>query len=367
MMKRCRFQIEPLIEEDHESLVHHMLVYECYNETLFPYTAEELHGYRADFYLNEKRMNTIRRCQTVFYAWTIGSGVSLLGLKERTNKTMKITKTTFATVNELTSQPFPNWTKPPEAEVWQEGILSSEPVSLLTICEAILPGESQRNVLSLLVRFQKFWFPANAGMPVGDHTSPVLFRLETHYDNPDFKRSECKIQLWCFLGLKAVVETRHPQICGEVTYELQLWMKMQVVFRFDQSLVQQTFRGSSCPVPLNGQRALGERALWWWFTDVTDHSGLRVWMVPTLRQHDAGIIEAGVSVRSEWRQLLLVPPTAPAFLTRGLCHADCLSDVRKLWNSYITRIHALVIAKKFSLRFKVKYKVKNMPQASQWL
>ena len=37
---------------------------------------------------------------------------------------------------------------------------------------------------------QKFWTPDHVGIPLGEDDSPSLFRLETHYDNPDLKSSE---------------------------------------------------------------------------------------------------------------------------------------------------------------------------------
>ena len=59
---------------------------------------------------------------------------------------------------------------------------------------------------------------------------------------------------------------------------------------------------------------------------LTDHSGLRIWMTPTLREYDAGILETGFSVR-RWLHMQIIPPHAPAFMSRGVCHGNCLTDV----------------------------------------
>ena len=55
--------------------------------------------------------------------------------------------------------------------------------------------------------------------------------------------------------------------------------------------------------------------------DVTDHSGLRLWLTPTLRQYDAGVVSVGTAVSN----FLIVPPGSDGYLTQGMCHGQMLS------------------------------------------
>ena len=59
--------------------------------------------------------------------------------------------------------------------------------------------------------------------------------------------------------------------------------------------------------------------------DVTDHSGLRLWMTPTLRQYDAGVISVGAAVSN----FMIIPPGSGGYLTQGMCHGQCLAEVSR--------------------------------------
>ncbi|KAK3088637.1 hypothetical protein FSP39_021673 [Pinctada imbricata] len=54
--------------------------------------------------------------------------------------------------------------------------------------------------------------------------------------------------------------------------------------------------------------------------DYVDNSGIRIWYTPTLRQHDSGLLMAGVSVSPNQ----IIPPHMDHFLSSGFCTEDCL-------------------------------------------
>ena len=71
-------QIEPIIEQEHESLVHHMLLYAC-NFDISPITADQAHG-QSGHCNSDEHMKALQKCQSIFAAWAIGSGVSDLAM-----------------------------------------------------------------------------------------------------------------------------------------------------------------------------------------------------------------------------------------------------------------------------------------------
>ncbi|XP_005088962.1 DBH-like monooxygenase protein 1 homolog [Aplysia californica] len=56
--------------------------------------------------------------------------------------------------------------------------------------------------------------------------------------------------------------------------------------------------------------------------DIVDSSGVRIYLTSRLRQHDAGILEIGVSTDDHH----VVPPLSPGFVSRGYCSAECLKE-----------------------------------------
>ena len=56
---------------------------------------------------------------------------------------------------------------------------------------------------------------------------------------------------------------------------------------------------------------------------MTDRSGLRIWLSSTLRENDAAVLETGMPV--DKRQF--IPPKSEGYLTQGICHGDCLTEV----------------------------------------
>ncbi len=59
------------------------------------------------------------------------------------------------------------------------------------------------------------------------------------------------------------------------------------------------------------------------FADYVDSSGLRMWVTPTLRQYDAGLIMAGMIVGDH----PIIPPKFDALKTQGHCSQQCLAAV----------------------------------------
>ena len=58
--------------------------------------------------------------------------------------------------------------------------------------------------------------------------------------------------------------------------------------------------------------------------DIIDHSGLRLWLSPTLRDIDSGALTVGLGANQYW----LVPPKSDGYLARGVCPGECISEVR---------------------------------------
>jgi dimethyladenosine transferase 1 len=58
-------------------------------------------------------------------------------------------------------------------------------------------------------------------------------------------------------------------------------------------------------------------------SDMIDDSGIRITLTPTLRQHEAGMLELGHSVN----YFQVIPPGLSDFVTKSYCSANCLSRV----------------------------------------
>ncbi|XP_068083155.1 tyramine beta-hydroxylase [Anabrus simplex] len=54
-------------------------------------------------------------------------------------------------------------------------------------------------------------------------------------------------------------------------------------------------------------------------TDWVDSSGVRLYLTPSLRQYDGGVIELGL----EYTDKMAIPPNQPAFTLSGFCVAEC--------------------------------------------
>ncbi len=59
-------------------------------------------------------------------------------------------------------------------------------------------------------------------------------------------------------------------------------------------------------------------------TGVVDSSGFRVWVTPTLREHDAHILSTGIMVQGEYEHI--IPPYFSELTHRGFCTEDCIND-----------------------------------------
>ena len=64
---------------------------------------------------------------------------------------------------------------------------------------------------------------------------------------------------------------------------------------------------------------------------MTDHSGLRLHMTPTLREYDVGLLELGVNVNPA----VLLPPHFDSLLYRGYGMPSCFGLVNMLYLSVI--------------------------------
>lgn len=54
-----------------------------------------------------------------------------------------------------------------------------------------------------------------------------------------------------------------------------------------------------------------------------DNSGIRITLTPTLRPHEAGLLQVGHDV--QYKQI--VPPGLSNFISKSYCSAECLDDV----------------------------------------
>ena len=69
--------MEPIIEEGHEWLVHHIVLYSC-NTALASGTADSAHGFTGHCYMFEgdERPHPMDQCRTVYAVWAVGGEVS---------------------------------------------------------------------------------------------------------------------------------------------------------------------------------------------------------------------------------------------------------------------------------------------------
>ena len=60
-------------------------------------------------------------------------------------------------------------------------------------------------------------------------------------------------------------------------------------------------------------------------TGIRDHSGLKIHMTPTVREHDIGIMSVGVVVDEG----MIIPPHFESLTYIGQCKSDCLHKVKR--------------------------------------
>ena len=58
--------------------------------------------------------------------------------------------------------------------------------------------------------------------------------------------------------------------------------------------------------------------------DLYDNSGIRLWITPTLRQYDTGIMQIGAAIGPDYQ---IVPPGQETWTTHGHCSSSCLAEV----------------------------------------
>lgn len=63
----CLFQVDPIINQDHKTLVHHIIIYGCVGNM-----SSEV-GSTWNCY--ESRSSNLQKCKVVMFAWAIGGGV----------------------------------------------------------------------------------------------------------------------------------------------------------------------------------------------------------------------------------------------------------------------------------------------------
>lgn len=63
--------------------------------------------------------------------------------------------------------------------------------------------------------------------------------------------------------------------------------------------------------------------------DWVDSSGVRMYLTPTLRRFDGGVMELGL----EYTDKMAIPPQQPEFVLSGYCIAECTAVVRTFFSS----------------------------------
>lgn len=58
--------------------------------------------------------------------------------------------------------------------------------------------------------------------------------------------------------------------------------------------------------------------------DWVDSSGVRMYLTPTLRRFDGGVLELGL----EYTDKMAIPPQQPVFALSGYCITECTAVVR---------------------------------------
>ena len=93
------------------------------------------------------------------------------------------------------------------------------------------------------------------------------------------------------------------------------------------------------------------------FIGIVDSSGIRITATPTIRQYDAGILEAGAVVN----RLQLVPPHEKAFVSKSYCNKECLQRVGLCLTSwYVCRsINRVLLSSFMTYHQNIKSKTKD--------
>ena len=60
------------------------------------------------------------------------------------------------------------------------------------------------------------------------------------------------------------------------------------------------------------------------FLDLIDDSGITLWITPTLRQYDTGVLQIGSAIGPDFQ---VVPPQQQTWTTHGHCSSSCLAEV----------------------------------------
>ena len=150
------FQIDPIIQEGNEGIVHHMLLYECSDD--FPRSNLSYQG----TIFSPDMPPAVRECAgpSVITAWAIGGQVSVVTKCDIFNLTIELCITMniwccfFCHLEKKENKS--DWVR-----TWANG--------------------------NHLLDSQSFYYPEQVGFSIGEHDSPKIVVLEVHYDNYELK------------------------------------------------------------------------------------------------------------------------------------------------------------------------------------
>ena len=90
--------------------------------------------------------------------------------------------------------------------------------------------------------------------------------------------------------------------------------------------------------------------------DWVDSSGVRLYLTPTLRRFDGGVLELGL----EYTNKMAIPPQQPAFALSGYCITECTAVVCRTNGSnmqFVLHIQLMVLLQNWYCKNVMTYKL----------
>ncbi|XP_007945583.1 DBH-like monooxygenase protein 1 [Orycteropus afer afer] len=294
-------KVEPVIQRGHESMIHHILLYQCssnFNDSVLDYGHECYHPNMPDAFLT---------CETVIFAWAIGGegfsypphvGLSLGTLLDPRYVLLEV-----------------HYDNP----TYKEGL----PLCPLQALEAEKP--SGIHVFAVLLHAHL----AGRGIKLRHFRKGKELKLLSYDEDFDFNFQEfqyLKEERMILPGDNLITECRYnTKDRARMTWGgLSTRNEMCLSYLLYYPRINLT-RCASIPDIMEQLQFIGVKEIYRPVTGgLVDNSGLRLFHTTDIRKYDAGVIEAGL-----WVSLFhTIPPGMPEFRSEGHCTLECLEEIQ---------------------------------------
>ncbi|XP_020615038.1 DBH-like monooxygenase protein 1 [Orbicella faveolata] len=208
---------------------------------------------------------------------------------------------------------------------------------------------------------KEFYYPENAGFPLGRADSPKVVILEIHYDNPEEKEGTL-LQIALIIIVEPVIQVGHEGVvhhmllyeCNDTFPDHHLNYTGHCYTRNMPPAIAECTGGSAMAAwaiggkefyyPENVGFPLGRAdspkivILEIHYDNpeekegLIDSSGMRIYHTKQLRKYDAGVLLVGAGVD----YTMLIPPRQRDWQTNGFCTKDCSMKVRETFTNFFS-------------------------------